>query len=1396
MNRFKLTSETVQPIKSVYSEDKQLVIKNERTINTSQGLSLHVNNMQQEPTDVKYQDGSLLTLTDKKYLRKSLKLNIAGGSSIYPYSFISYMVFNANKQLFYKRPDRLASPTSYPGGDPLAVFLNIEELESDQDTRSYTISSGDVYEPQVVSGNVPNTRLFRFELIDEQYCRVYHADEYVETCLTYSDMDSTTAEVEFRRHDDSSNDSSHPQVFEYVYQPEEGYISLAKIINDGSRVVITLQERNTSDLSHEGGKLAGHGLTTVDDITWPLKSMIHVRPKSFVVTSTKLESLDTSWVKYDPSVTTQNSMLINTNIARVDADAADLYYTHSHTYLSNNFLLNAQYSTITGNEMLINITPLKNQLTPEGLQAENSPHSLGLQDDFCLNYLSRGNTEFRTYHKIAAGTNQIRGDDQLCLNYTAYTDKVLLKSDNVTYFHMPNTMNPYYWMNINYRRVPSYPADYKYGWQILPVAVERSQGFDYEDFVGLLRSGAIPGNDPMTSDKIFKMRADYRYFSNWGDTGRPGNRGTDWEGFNTGDNFNGTWLCAWLQAAPKDEYDQTYGPVWMDRYYDDTRFSDQNELFEKPANCMTGYLDGAQAISQFGYVDVPSELRLERGVLYAYHHIGKKDNKAIINAFRKYLVQDQLDNYTQVISGVDSVGSPGVEDGYPVYDVTGTQYGKSKAPDPPYGDFRLSFWMHSDDWTKKFGHQVMGNYVNEGFAVVNDDTITPILTFKDTDNIKMTNTDGYILTTIKADQYTDSVATSANSNIQLSRESPLGNITVVTSTPGYALVNRFNYNGALVNTLIVNDQLFSSVNSRISKVVTFKPDRTAVNPEEVMYVMFESSDQIGQIRLNTGDYRDTGSDNYFAAATLSGIEIENFSYDGLYVINSNRGSHNGAPIYTRTSSEQTVYTMFYDGAKWVVTTEPIDRIPDANNVVSDEADSLIGPSVWTNSSNGSTGKTALAYDQTLKRPIFVKVDNTPDYRDMCVSEIGDLFVIDGTNVCYTHAATEKGSNNLYFVNDNNVYKYTMSETTVYEAVANKVLDCPGHTINNIKVDHQENIWIFFDNEYVAKYDETFKQICCVKLSDHVTGDRTINGAKSFDLIHEFRENGEEYHGAIVFHKEQDQDGTDIIHIDPYGKVILDKVVTETITDETLLPENINISNWNTLNRSFHKYINTFTFKFRAKNRFNPLDYVDVNFNQRVNNLTPGWHHFCFGYDAKLKSLAYFYVDGILVGEISLTTPAELGKHGFTDVMSKLSTVGATQGYNNVLLSEYIQQPGYYFIKGGKIKSYRLYNYNLLRTYVKALAREHAKIEDIEWVIPCGRRSHVEQITKFHKHQLPGYKTGDYKINIANTNLSSDAQMILQSGLSATVYDYTPAHTQSIEYNWLEHPDYEAADSSS
>ena len=1026
----------------------------------------------------------------------------------------------------------------------------------------------------------------------------------------------------------------------------------------------------------------------------------------------------------------------------------------------------------------MNITPLKNQLTPEGDQAENNPHAIGDYGEFCMDRTSfiRKNTDFREYQKIFNGTNQIKGDDTMHLGYTSYTDKIVLYSDQVTYFHMPNSMKPFTWMNINYRRVPEYPRnaitgniEYPNPAQIFPVAVGASQDFNYEDFVGLIRAGAVCGSTPLGSDKIFKKRADYRFNTPWGDAGLAGNKD---------DSTFGTFLCSWLCNAPDDKLEEKYGPVWMDRYYDDSKFS-EHQIMDKPANCQSNFL--AAIDNDSSYIDVASQLNLERGVMYAYHHIGPKDNKRLIEAFSKYMYHEDLNAYTRQTAGNDVRISNHTEDNYNIYSFTGSEYGKVPPPDPSYGDFRISFWMSSEDWTKPFGHQIYGNYTNDGIAVVNDDVITPVLVLPDDDRIIVTNTDGVTLTDIPDTEYTD-LSSSNNPTVSVTRNSPLGDMTVSASISGHSTISTFNINGALMNTYTLSGTSYGDK----APIIDISSSSTD------MYTLFSGTSAVGRLDFKTGEFFNITGGMFASAEVLNLNYAGSPPFNGEYVMMDALGLFNGKPVYWLQYPGGASYMVFDStNNRWYLTSNDARSttgsfVPDTFNIVAPAGEfptrfyAAAAPTIGTDD-------VLLYYTDREPKPVYVARPGDGDYSRVLYQD-SSLYVIAADAACTSPPSRIGGSDSLYFARNGSVYSQSLDNTQQTSFSGSCIIDGgPAININNIKVDNNNNLWVFYNNNNISKYNSDHDLMFNVSLSGQIYSSSTKNlsGSKIFDLVREFREDGEVSHHGVVFHQSESSGGTDVFNISQTGKVTARPTLPDGISAGASLPPVTDFTGFDSINRLHSTPGNNLTFKFRAKNRFLPTDFVDLSKSFDVSNLSPGYHHFCFGFDANLKGTGYFYIDGVLAHHERMTDSRSLGKYGFTDVLSKESTFGATQSYNNTLLCTYLQQPGYYFSKGYDIKSLRVYDNNLFRSYVKALSREHSKHLAIEWNIPCGRRTHLDHVDKFHTHHLPGYKTNDYNVNILTNSLSSiDHRASVEDIISAEVSPFQPV-PGNVEINWVQ-----------
>lgn len=338
--------------------------------------------------------------------------------------------------------------------------------------------------------------------------------------------------------DRSKIDSTNIDIakFNYFYDDTEKRLIAYKIIDDGIYA-----------LGLNGGEIQ-------------LLPVLHLHsiPEYVTFNLIKFGTLKTDftknlWASYQRS--------LNTNNLNLDLDRS--------FNISNNFLFHTEYNTISSN-INVNFLPLKNQLNE------------------IYNQSRKTNTpDFREYHSLYTGDNTETGNLNISLGYTTTNIEYILKSGDVTWFHVPYN--------------------------------ESFKSLDIND-ANFVVNGAVPGLTPVFSDKIWKKAGDYRLTSNLG--------GAKIE-------QTGRWLCAWLSGG-----DDGSNAVWVDRFYNPEIITEieaikfTNNIDYRPSYSSQNYSSGI--------TDRRSTLKLESGVWFAYNHVGKKDAEKVISYIKKDIVQEGL----------------------------------------------------------------------------------------------------------------------------------------------------------------------------------------------------------------------------------------------------------------------------------------------------------------------------------------------------------------------------------------------------------------------------------------------------------------------------------------------------------------------------------------------------------------------------------------------------------------------------------------------------------------------------------------------------------------------------------------------------------------------------------
>jgi hypothetical protein len=310
----------------------------------------------------------------------------------------------------------------------------------------------------------------------------------------------------------------------------------------------------------------------------------------------------------------------------------------------------------------------------------------------------------RTYNKIYAGSNQVKGFENIHLGYQTNTIKLEFKPDTTTDFYFSPTSNI--------------------------VSIQDA---------GLIEDGAVGGAYPFTSDRI------YTYYRNL-------TQNINGLNLNPPDIENNRWLCSWLKKTQTGTYQtgitSTY--VWLDRYYNSAYYTIDQAMSATPMV----YHDKIDSNLPYVY-DITSQTKLIPSVAYKYHHIGIEDNKAFVNNidFDYKTLKNQ-----KILSVTNWLSSPLTDDS--VYNNYGLLYNNNITLKKDYVDFdgnnyalfpsneillrnekvTASLWVNVNDWNTLKGYQIFGNYDNSGLGLINESqSYSPIITILNNSTNKVYN---------------------------------------------------------------------------------------------------------------------------------------------------------------------------------------------------------------------------------------------------------------------------------------------------------------------------------------------------------------------------------------------------------------------------------------------------------------------------------------------------------------------------------------------------------------------------------------------------------------------------------------------------------------------------------
>lgn len=320
----------------------------------------------------------------------------------------------------------------------------------------------------------------------------------------------------------------------------------------------------------------------------------------------------------------------------------------------------------------------------------------------------------RIYWQLHTGTNQDGGYDNIYLSYTSNSTKLSFLPDRETEFQY-SPASP---------RVPLSAAN-------------------------LTESGAIAGEHPLTSDRIYGLSQNYK--NTLPATSQPISFFRE----------TGTWLCSWLKGTQKGQ------KVWYDRYYNAAYYTADVALSSQYLN----YVDRLDPNRPYVY-DIPSTMIMEPGARYKYFRQGIRSSQQFLQ-YLDYTTETNLGSKILHVNAWNNTNavdiSPYQNDGIII--IRGRQpnrnyhefYGNGHIIFPAKSDLletqrlTVSLWLYVNDWNDIDGWQIFGNYYDGGWGLFNDGgQIAPLLTLTEnkekrsyTINYRSGLTDSYSLSAYK-----------------------------------------------------------------------------------------------------------------------------------------------------------------------------------------------------------------------------------------------------------------------------------------------------------------------------------------------------------------------------------------------------------------------------------------------------------------------------------------------------------------------------------------------------------------------------------------------------------------------------------------------------------------------
>jgi hypothetical protein len=207
--------------------------------------------------------------------------------------------------------------------------------------------------------------------------------------------------------------------------------------------------------------------------------------------------------------------------------------------------------------------------------------------------------------------------------------------------------------------------------------------------------------------------------------------------------------------------------------------------------------------------------------------------------------------------------------------------------------------------------------------------------------------------------------------------------------------------------------------------------------------------------------------------------------------------------------------------------------------------------------------------------------------------------------------------------------------------------------------------------------------------------------------------------------------------------------------------NYNLTNYEYLKNTYKKK-DELTFKIALRNVYDNRDMTRLEIPISTYLFKSEKHHFAFRMDGINGKVSVF-----LDGKEIKTVEIQKGRYIFQEIFTDSMNVGRTYFNNNISLSNYLNQPNYYYINNAILKKFKIYNKALTNNQIEFEMLNGTDIQDLVVSLPCDQRNELDGIERQFKLDTTGNKSNKINLIVKNCQITNS---ILQNRLKDIILE--------------------------